>query len=67
MGIDGDFTIDSSSSFPGFSQQHGPGYEQNGATVPAVFDNGNAHVAPPPIGLGFGQSRGDVLSVEEAP
>jgi len=30
-----------------------------------VFDNGNTRVAPPPLGLGGGKSRGYVFSLDE--
>ena len=71
MGLDGDFTINSSDPYPWFSHQHDPGFVQNGNTTLAVFDNGNTRVAPPPLGLGLpqgtldGDSRGYVLSVDQ--
>jgi arylsulfate sulfotransferase len=63
MGIDGDFQIISDSPFPWFSHQHDAEYQSNGALT--VFDNGNTRVAPPPIGLGSGYSRGMALTVDE--
>jgi arylsulfate sulfotransferase len=63
MGIDGNFTINSTNAFPWFSHQHDAEYQTNGYLT--VFDNGNTRVASPPIGLGTGYSRGMVLSVDE--
>ena len=62
LGPGGDFSIVSSDPWPWFSHQHdiefdGVNYE--------VFDNGNTRVAPPPIGLGSGNSRGYVFSLDE--
>jgi arylsulfate sulfotransferase len=62
LGPQGNFSIVSSNPWPWFSHQHdiefdGVNYE--------VFDNGNTRVAPPPIGLGSGNSRGYVFSLDE--
>jgi hypothetical protein len=65
MGIDGDFTFNNidNNPFPWFSHQHDAEYQTNGALT--VFDNGNTRVAPPPLGLGPGYSRGMALTVDE--
>ena len=65
MGIDGDFTFNNieKSPFPWFSHQHDAEYQSNGALT--LFDNGNTRVAPPPIGVGGGYSRGMALTVDE--
>lgn len=65
MGVDGDFTFDNkaNSPYPWFSHQHDAEYQTNG--VLTVYDNGNTRVAPPPIGLGSGYSRGMAMSVDE--
>ena len=63
MGVGGNFQINSTASWPWFSHQHDAEYQTNGYLT--VFDNGNTRVAPPPIGLGTGYSRGMVLSVDE--
>jgi arylsulfate sulfotransferase len=65
LGLDGDFTIDSSVPYPWFSHQHDPGFLSGGETVLAMFDNGNTRVSPPPLGLGSGDSRGYVLNVDQ--
>ncbi len=66
LGKGGDFQIDSGDSYPWFSHQHDPGFLQGGSTQLALFDNGNTRISPPPTGLGFGNSRGYVLNVDEA-
>jgi hypothetical protein len=65
MGVDGDFTFDNigNNSYPWFSHQHDAEYQTNG--VLTVFDNGNTRIAPPPIGVGSGYSRGMALTVDE--
>ncbi len=65
LGKGGDFTINSTDPYPWFSHQHDPGYVQSGSTTMAIFDNGNTRVAPPPVGLGTGHSRGYVLTIDE--
>jgi arylsulfate sulfotransferase len=65
LGLDGDFTINSSDPYPWFSHQHDPGFVQDGTTILALFDNGNTRVSPPPLGLGSGDSRGYVLNVDQ--
>jgi arylsulfate sulfotransferase len=65
LGLGGDFTMNSTDPYPWFSHQHDPGFVQNGTTVMAMFDNGNTRVAPPPLGLGSGDSRGYVLNVDQ--
>jgi arylsulfate sulfotransferase len=62
LGNDGNFSIDYNNPWPWFSHQHdiefdGVNYE--------VFDNGNTRVAPPPVGVGGGNSRGYVFSLNE--
>jgi len=62
LGLDGNFSIDFNNPWPWFSHQHdiefdGVNYE--------VFDNGNTRVAPPPLGVGGGNSRGYVFSLNE--
>jgi hypothetical protein len=65
LGKDGDFTINSTDPYPWFSHQHDPGFVLGGTTILALFDNGNTRVSPPPIGLGSGDSRGYVLTVDQ--
>lgn len=65
LGLGGDFTMNSTDPYPWFSHQHDPGFVQNGTRVMAMFDNGNTRVAPPPLGLGSGNSRGYVLNVDQ--
>lgn len=65
LGKGGDFTINSSDPYPWFSHQHDAGFVQGGTTSLALFDNGNTRVAPPPLGLGTGDSRGYVLNVDQ--
>jgi len=62
LGNDGNFSIDFDNAWPWFSHQHdiefdGVNYE--------VFDNGNTRISPPPLGLGGGNSRGYVFSLNE--
>jgi len=66
LGAGGDFTMNSSDPYPWFSHQHDPGFLQGGTSLIEMFDNGNTRVAPPPVGLGSGNSRGYVLSLNEA-
>jgi arylsulfate sulfotransferase len=65
LGKGGDFTINSTDPYPWFSHQHDVGFVQNGTTTLALFDNGNTRVSPPPTGLGSGNSRGYVLTVDQ--
>ena len=65
MGPGGDFTMTSGGPFPWFSHQHNASFEQNGTSVLTLFDDGNTRVAPPPVGLGPGNSRGQVLNVDQ--
>jgi hypothetical protein len=67
MGPDGDFTFNNivSDPYPWFSHQHEAGFENNGAGPLTVFDNGNTRVEAPPVGVGFGNSRGMALNVDE--
>ena len=62
LGNQGDFQINFNNPWPWFSHQHdiefdGVNYE--------VFDNGNTRIAPPPVGVGGGDSRGYVFSLNE--
>ena len=65
LGLDGDFAFPSQDPYPWFSHQHDVGFENNGAGVLTLFDNGNTRVSPPPVGLGSGNSRGMALIVDE--
>ena len=64
LGKGGDFAINSTDPYPWFSHQHDAGFVQNGTSTLALFDNGDTRVAPPPLGLGSGDSRGYVLSMD---
>jgi len=62
LGNEGNFSIVSTLPWPWFSHQHdiefdGVNYE--------MFDNGNTRVSRPPLGLGKGDSRGYVFSLDE--
>ena len=63
--VDGDFTFNNiyQEPYPWFSHQHDAEYQSNGYLT--LFDNGNTRVAPPPLGLGAGYSRGMALMVDE--
>lgn len=65
MGLNGDFTFNNiyNDPYPWFSHQHDAGIETGGTGVMTIFDNGNTRVAPPPVGLGSGNSRGMALTV----
>jgi hypothetical protein len=67
MGLDGDFTFNNINNdpYPWFSHQHDAGIENTSTGELTVFDNGNTRIAPPPIGLGSGNSRGMSLTVDE--
>lgn len=65
LGKDGDFSISSSDPYPWFSGQHNASYVNGIPNFIALFDDGNVRVAPPPIGLGSGNSRGQVLNINE--
>ncbi len=65
MGVGGDFAINSSDSYPWFSHQHNASFENEGTTFLTVYDDGNTRVAPPPVGLGSGNSRGQQLMVDQ--
>ncbi len=68
MGPGGDFTFSNiyNDPWPWFSHQHDAGMEGQGAGPLTIFDNGNTRVSPAPLGLGAGNSRGIVLTVDEA-
>ena len=65
LGKGGDFTINSSDPYPWFSHQHDAGFVSDGTTTLALFDNGNTRVSPPPLGVGHGDSRGYVLTLDQ--
>jgi hypothetical protein len=65
LGLGGDFTINSTDPYPWFSHQHDAGFELGGTSIMSLHDNGNTRVAPPPVGLGSGDSRGYVLSINQ--
>jgi arylsulfate sulfotransferase len=66
LGQFGDFTITGTTDpWPWFSHQHHAGFDVPGSNLLSVFDNGNTRVAPAPVGLGGGNSRGMVLSIDE--
>jgi arylsulfate sulfotransferase len=67
MGPSGDFTFNNiyNDPWPWFSGQHEVDFENNGAGPMTLFDNGNTRIAPPPLGLGSGNSRGMALTVDE--
>jgi len=62
LGNEGDFAIQSTDPWPWFSHQHDVEFD---GTNYEMFDDGNTRVSPPPLGLGSGNSRGYVLSVDE--
>jgi len=70
LGKDGDFTMTGTSDpYPWFSHQHDVGYQTGiSNTAPtqvlSLFDNANTRAAPPPVGIGAGNSRGYVLSID---
>ncbi len=68
MGLNGDFAFNNiyNDPYPWFSHQHDAGIENGGTGVMTIFDNGNTRVAPPPVGLGSGNSRGMALTVNES-
>jgi len=67
MGPGGDFAFKNidNDPFPWFSHQHHATFANNGAGPLTLFDNGNTRLAPPPVGLGSGNSRGMALNVNE--
>ena len=62
LGLGGDFTMNSSDSYPWFSHQHDVQFTGNTTTQLTVFDDGNTRVAMNP----GENSRGQVLSVDES-
>ena len=62
LGNEGNFNIVSTDPWPWFSHQHDIEFD---GTNYEVFDNGNTRVSPPPLGLGSGNSRGYVFSLDE--
>jgi hypothetical protein len=66
LGLDGDFTFNNTNNdpYPWFSHQHDAGFEDPATGLMSLFDNGNTRVAPPPLGLGSGNSRGMALSLD---
>lgn len=67
MGPSGDFTFNNIANdpWPWFSHQHQADFANNGAGPLTIFDNGNTRISRPPLGLGFGNSRGMALNVDE--
>ena len=67
MGLGGDFTFNNINNdpYPWFSHQHDAGFDNTSTGELTVFDDGNTRVAPPPIGLGSGNSRGMSLTVDQ--
>jgi len=61
LGVDGDFTIDSTDAFPWFSHQHDGNFELGHPGLLMVFDDGNTRVAQ----MQGGHSRGQVLRIDE--
>jgi len=61
LGQGGDFTINSTDTYPWFSHQHDPGFEENGTTILSLFDNGNTRHSL----FSTANSRGYVLNVDE--
>ncbi len=61
MGTDGDFQINSSDPYPWFSHQHDGNFDLSDPSKLLVFDDGNTRI----VTLGGGNSRGQVLSVDE--
>ena len=59
LGKDGDFTLQSSLSYPWFSHQHDAQFQS--ANLLSLFDNGNTRVEQ----FGPGHSRGQVLQIDE--
>ena len=57
------FTLSNGSgTWPWFSHQHDVEFDGNNYEM---LDNGNTRVAPPPLGVGSGDSRGQVYSLNE--
>jgi hypothetical protein len=67
MGPGGDFVMNNiyGDPWPWFSHQHDAAIQNNGLGSLTVLDNGNTRVAPPPAGLGSGNSRGMALTVTQ--
>ena len=63
LGLDGDFTMNSTDPYPWFSHQHDAHFE-TGTTILAVFDNGNTRAKRNPNMIE--NSRGYVLEINEA-
>jgi arylsulfate sulfotransferase len=61
LGEGGDFTIDSTDTYPWFSHQHDVGFEQNGTTILSMFDNGNTRHSI----FSTANSRGYVLNIDQ--
>jgi hypothetical protein len=60
MGLDGDFTMQSSDPSPWFSHQHDANFERNNSVL-LVFDDGNVRAAT----NAAAHSRGQVLQIDE--
>ena len=63
LGLDGNFTINSTDPYPWFSHQHDTEYELGGTSVLSLFDNGNTRFVVNP-GV-VENSRGYVLNIDE--
>jgi hypothetical protein len=65
LGKQGDFSLVAApqDAWPWFSHPHDVEFD---GTNYELLDNGNTRVAPPPVGLGYGDSRGQVLSIDES-
>lgn len=62
MGLDGNFSINSTDPYPWFSHQHDANFQDPNLTVLSCYDNGNTRIVKAEPG---GHSRGYVLSVDE--
>lgn len=61
LGLDGDFTMNSSDPYPWFSGQHDVEFQYGGEQILSLFDNGNTRVLANP----GEDSRGQVLNVDQ--
>jgi len=61
LGVDGDFTMNSTDPYPWFSGQHDVEFQYGGQQVLSLFDNGNTRV----LSFPGENSRGQVLNVDQ--
>ena len=61
LGKDGDFTYDSTDTYPWFSHQHDAAYEPGSRSTITLFDNGNTRVSVDPTAV----SRGQAIELDE--